>query len=56
MSTRKCLVKAPVWADTFYSGYDDQDDPEDQGFSNRASTSRRASKPGNRLPPPKTHR
>ena len=29
-TTRKCLVKVPVWADQLYSGFADLDDPEDE--------------------------
>ena len=27
MHRRFCLVKAPVWSNLFYSGYEDLDDP-----------------------------
>ena len=29
MDKRKCLTRIPTWADAFYSGYNDLDDPED---------------------------
>mgnify|MGYP001606643565 CR=1 FL=1 len=55
MRTRKCLPAAPVWTDPF-AYVDFQDGETEPEVSNRASPARRATKPGKRLPPPKTHR